>query len=185
MPPKKKPATKAEAVKKTPVKKPAAKKMNAAAAAAAPPKKKAIPTKPYALSFDSGDEPDDSGDDEEDWVGGAFLSELRDRGEEVSCGHQTAKAVYNLVVGKEGGTVLLDAGVNETKGNCIIVGQKGKPITPQEFAQACLKMGKLREEHEGKTYFGPHVEIFPPASGFFDSFRRQGVEWVVKVTYDS
>ena len=53
-------------------------------------------------------------------------------------GYQKANAVYDLVVGKAGGTVLLDAGVNETKANCIIVGAKGKPITEQDFAKVYL-----------------------------------------------
>jgi len=53
-------------------------------------------------------------------------------------GYQKANAVYDLVVGKAGGTVLLDAGVNETKANCIIVGAKGKPITAQDFAKVYL-----------------------------------------------
>ena len=135
MPPKKSPAAKAAAPKNTALKK-------ATAAKKAPAKKPAgskkettaaEPTEAYHLNFNSEDEEDLMEDD----VGGAFRTALEDRCQsgEVSCGYQKAKAVFELVVGKEGGSVMIDAGVRSDKRDRIIVGSKGKPITPEDFAQ--------------------------------------------------
>jgi hypothetical protein len=133
MPPKKSPAAKATAAKKAPVKK-AAKKAPAKKLADSQKKTTAAePTEVFLLNFDSEDEEDLMEDD----VGGAFRTALEDRCQsgEVSCGYQKAKAVFELVVGKEGGSVMIDAGVRSDKRDRIIVGSKGKTITPEDFAQ--------------------------------------------------
>jgi len=135
MPPKKSPAAKAAAPKNTALKK-------ATAAKKAPAKKPAgskkettaaEPTEAYHLNFNSEDEEDLMEDD----VGGAFRTALEDRCQsgEVSCGYQKAKAVFELVVGKEGGSVIIDAGVRGDQRDRIIVGSTGKTITPKDFAQ--------------------------------------------------
>jgi hypothetical protein len=144
MPPKKSPAAKATAAKNpAPKKATAAKKAPVKKAAKKAPAKKqadsqkkttaAEPTEVFLLNFDSEDEEDLMEDD----VGGAFRTALEDRCQsgEVSCGYQKAKAVFELVVGKEGGSVMIDAGVRSDKRDRIIVGSKGKPITPEDFAQ--------------------------------------------------
>ena len=135
MPPKKSPAAKATAAKNpAPKKATAAKKAPAKKLADSQKKTTAAePTEVFLLNFDSEDEEDLMEDD----VGGAFRTALEDRCQsgEVSCGYQKAKAVFELVVGKEGGSVMIDAGVRSDKRDRIIVGSKGKPITPEDFAQ--------------------------------------------------
>ena len=146
MPPKKSPAAKATAAKNpAPKKATAAKKAPAKKEAKKAPDKKPAgsesqkmttavePTEAFLLNFDSEDEEDLMEDD----VGGAFRTALEDRCQsgEVSCGYQKAKAVFELVVGKEGGSVMIAAGVRSDKRDRIIVGSKGKTITPADFAQ--------------------------------------------------
>ena len=49
-------------------------------------------------------------------------------------GLQVSKAVWELVVGKPGGSVMFRAGVREDhKKDLIVVGQKGKTITAADF----------------------------------------------------
>ena len=94
-----------------------------------------MPTEAYPLNFDSDDEP------EEMEAGHAFFEELQDRGHDVYCGYQLSQAVFELVVGKPGGTVMIDAGLREGyhKKNQIIVGKKGKIITAQDFNRVSLQ----------------------------------------------
>lgn len=138
MPPKKSPAAKATAAKNHAPKKAqkatAAKKSSAKKPAGSQEKMTdAEPTEPYDLNFDSEDEEDLMEDD----VGRAFRTALEDRCQsgEVSCGYQKAKAVFDLAVGKEGGSVVFDAGVRGDKRDRITVGRQGKTITPDDFVQ--------------------------------------------------
>jgi hypothetical protein len=194
MKPAKKAATsssKASVKKAPPAKKPAAKKPAAkkptkkSAPAKKPPAKmspervlqwsKGSPSTSMDLTFDSDDEEDLM----DDAVGYAFLRELQERGHEVRCGYQISKAVFNVVVGKPGGTVVFKAGVHPNfNKDQIVVGQKGKTITAKDFEQACAKMGKIKAKDQ--TYVLPSVTIYPPAL-----IDVPGISWAVDITYDT
>lgn len=193
MPPAKKKAARTSAGKASVKQAPTAKKR----AEKKPAKKKPAPAKkpPAKMSPESVlqwskgspstpmDLRDFESDDEEglmdEGVGYAFLRELQERGHDVNCGFQVSKAVFNVVVGKPGGTVLISAGVSlDSKKDKIVVGQKGKPITPKDFELACAKMGKIKGED--KTYVLPTVVIWPPAL-----IDVPGISWAVEISYDS
>ena len=195
MPPAQKKAARASSGKVSVKKAPPAKKPAVAKKAA---KKKPPAKKPPAkmspesvlqwsrgLPSTSMDLRDFESDDEEglmdDAVGYAFLRQLEERGHEVRCGYQISKAVFNVVVGKPGGTVTFKAGVHPNfKKDQIVVGQKGKPITAKDFEQACAKMGKIKAKDEDQTYVLPTVVIYPPAL-----IDVPGISWAVDISYDS
>ena len=126
---------KATPVEKTkPKTEPAARKPPAA-------KKKSMPKKMFGVrdffdcNTDVEDEMMEAALESDGW---SFYNELSERsgGGEYgfSYGLQVSKAVWELVVGKPGGSVMFRAGVREDhKKDLIVVGQKGKTITAADF----------------------------------------------------